>query len=159
MVAPSFQAMKFVSEVYIKNGKQYIDVKNEKTGNTRSVRWYTDTEFAKNYGKKLEDGEDKGWNNLKHTRGFDKGPILVIRGTLSTDEKWLKTSCARYAVGIGWHIISTDIFPADAPAHFKYLLLSWDEFKVDDRHAKKATELAEILNKKAKNKEWIKINK
>ena len=77
---------------------------------------------------------------------------------ISTDEEWLKTSCARYAVGIGWHIISTDIFPADAPAHFKYLLLSWDEFKADDRHAKKATELAEILNKKAKNKEWIKIN-
>lgn len=158
MVAPSFKDFSIVKEQYIKNGKQYVDVKNPRTGTIRSVRWYTEVEFAKNYGKKLEENEDKGWNNLKHTRGFDKGPILVIRGTLSTDEGWLKTSCARYAVGIGWHIISTDTFPVDAPAHFKYLLLSWDEFKMDDRHAKKATELAEILNKKAKNKEWIKIN-
>ena len=156
MVAPSFQTMKIVGETYTKNGKQYVDVKNEKTGNIRSVRWYSDTEYAKNYGKKLSD-DNANWN-MKHARGFDKGPILVIRGTLSTDEEWLKTSCARYAVGIGWHIISTDIFPANAPAHFKYLLLSWDEFKADDRHAKKATELTEILNKKAKNKEWIKIN-
>lgn len=158
MVAPSFKDFSIMKEQYIKNGKQYVDVKNPRTGTIRSVRWYTEVEFAKNYGKKLEENEDKGWNNLKHTRGFDKGPILVIRGTLSTDEEWLKTSCARYAVGIGWHIISTDTFPVDAPTHFKYLLLSWDEFKMDDRHAKKATELAEILNKKAKNKEWIKIN-
>lgn len=158
MVAPSFKDFSIMKEQYIKNGKQYVDVKNPRTGTIRSVRWYTEVEFAKNYGKKLEENEDKGWNNLKHTRGFDKGPILVIRGTLSTDEEWLKTSCARYAVGIGWHIISTDTFPVDAPTHFKYLLLSWDEFKMDDRHAKKATKLAEILNKKAKNKEWIKIN-
>ena len=111
MVAPSFKDFPIVKEQYVKGGKYYVDVKNPKTGTVRSVRWYTDAEFAKNYGKKLEDGEDKGWDGLKHARGFDKGPILVIRGARSTDEEWLKHSCARYAVGIGWHIVSTDTFP------------------------------------------------
>lgn len=156
MVAPSFQTMKIVGETYTKNGKQYVDVKNEKTGNIRSVRWYSDTEYAKNYGKKLSD-DNANWN-MKHARGFDNGPILVIRNVRSTDEEWLKYSCARYAVGIGWYIVSTETFPADAPSHLKYLILGWDEFKVDDHHHKKPTELAAILDKKAKNKEWIRIN-
>lgn len=159
MVAPSFKDFPVVKEQYAKNGKLYVDVKNPKTGTIRSVRWYSDAEFAKNYGKKFEENEDKGWDGLKYARGFNKGPILVIRGTRSTDEEWLRRSCARYAVGIGWHIISRDTLPEDAPKHFKYLLLGWDEFKDgDDRHMKKPAELAAILDKKAKNKEWIKIN-
>lgn len=159
MVAPSFKEFTVVREQYIKNGKYYVDVKNPKTGTVRSVRWYTDAEFAKNYGKKFEENEDKGWDGLKHARGFDNGPILVIRGARSTDEKWLKASCARYAVGIGWYIVSTNTFPDDAPKHLKYLLLSWEEFRDgDDRHMKKPAQLAEILSQKAINKEWFKIN-
>lgn len=156
MVAPSFKDFSIVKEQYIKDGKYYVDVKNPRTGTVRSVRWYTDTEYAKNYGKKLSD-DNANWN-MKHARGFDNGPILVIRNIRSTDEEWLKHSCARYAVGIGWYIVSTETFPNDAPSHFKYLILGWDEFKADDHHPKKPTELAAILDKKAKNKEWIKIN-
>lgn len=156
MVAPSFKDFSIVKEQYIKDGKYYVDVKNPRTGTIRSVRWYSDTEYAKNYGKKLSD-DNANWN-MKHARGFDNGPILVIRNIRSTDEEWLKHSCARYAVGIGWYIISTETFPNDAPSHFKYLILGWDEFKADDHHPKKPTELAAILDKKVKNKEWIKIN-
>ena len=156
MVAPSFKDFSIVKEQYIKDGKYYVDVKNPRTGTVRSVRWYTDTEYAKNYGKKLSD-DNANWN-MKHARGFDNGPILVIRNIRSTDEEWLKHSCARYAVGIGWYIVSTETFLNDAPSHLKYLILGWDEFKADDHHPKKPTELAAILDKKAKNKEWIKIN-
>lgn len=156
MVAPSFKDFSIVKEQYIKDGKYYVDVKNPRTGTIRSVRWYSDTEYAKNYGKKLSD-DNANWN-MKHARGFDNGPILVIRNIRSTDEEWLKHSCARYAVGIGWYIVSTETFPNDAPSHFKYLILGWDEFKADDHHPKKPTELAAILDKKIKNKEWIKIN-
>lgn len=55
MVAPSFQSMTIVSETYTKNGKLYIDVKNEKTGTIRSVRWYSDKEYARAYGNKSKD--------------------------------------------------------------------------------------------------------
>lgn len=93
------------------------------------------------------------------------GPIVVVRRNRPEDEDWLRYSKARYAVGIGWHFVSEDVFgegasmPKDAPKNFKYVLLSWDEFRDgDDRHFKKATQLAEIINKKMANKEWININ-
>lgn len=56
MVAPSFKDFPIVKEQYVKGGKYYVDVKNPKTGTVRSVRWYTDAEFAKNYGKKFDFG-------------------------------------------------------------------------------------------------------
>jgi len=51
MVAPSFQSMTVVSEVYNKDGKEYIDVRNEKTGTVRHVRWYTEREYNRLYNK------------------------------------------------------------------------------------------------------------
>ena len=48
-----------------------------------------------------------------------KKAILVIRGNKAADEDWLRESVARYAVGIGWYIASTDIFPDDAPEHLR----------------------------------------
>lgn len=155
MVAPSFKDFPIVKDQYVKGGKYYVDVKNPRTGNIRSVRWYSDAEYAKNYSKKLSNDREN-WN-MKQARGFDEGPILAIRNIKSSDEEWLKNSCARYALGIGWHIISTDRLPADTPSHFKFLLLGWDEFKIDDHHAKKPTEVAAILDKKAKNKEWVNL--
>ena len=156
-VAPSFQNFTRLSEPFFKNGKTYIKVKNPSTGTEREVRWYSDSEYAKAYGKKMSDHKD-GWDGLKHARGFDNGPILVIRGNKAADEDWLRGSVARYAVGIGWYIASTDVFPDDAPEHLKYLLLGWDEFRDgDDRHMKKPSELSTILDRKARAKEWVKM--
>lgn len=159
MVAPSFVDYKRIStEPFCKNGKYYVTVEHPKTGNRRDVRWYSESEYAKAYGKKLVD-TDKGYDGLKHARGFDNGPILVIRRNRPEDEDWLRASCARYAVGIGWYIVSTDAFPDNAPKHLKYLLLSWSEFRNgDDRHMKSPAELAAILDNKARNKEWFNIN-
>ncbi len=159
MVAPSFKDFTRLSEPFIKGAKFYVRVKNPKTGNEREVRWYSDTEYAKAYGNKLLGDEvDKSFPMLKHARGFDNGPILVIRGHRAEDEAWLKASNARYAVGIGWYIVSTETLPEDAPKHFKYLLLGWDEFRNgDDYHMKKPAELAAILDKKIMRKEWFNI--
>lgn len=160
-VAPSFEAYKRITdEPFMKNGKLYITVEHPNTKNKRDVRWYSETEFAKAYGKKLQDNPDPDyWKGLKQCRGFSKGPILVIRRNLPSDEEWLRASVARYAVGIGWFITSDDEFPDNAPEHFKYLLLGWNEFKLnDDFHMKPAAELAEILDKKARNGEWVNIH-
>lgn len=155
MVAPSFAAFDKISEPFYENGKYFIMVRNPKTKTKRKVRWYSDAEYAKAYGNKLSSDHTNGFDNLKHIRGFDNGPILVIRGNKASDENWLRRSCARYAVGIGWHIVSTDALPADAPAHFKYLLLGWKEASIDDRHMKKPTDLSKLLFEKAQRKEWV----
>lgn len=51
MVAPSFQAFEVLSEPFFKNGKEYIKVKNPKTGTIREVRNYTEKEYHSAYGK------------------------------------------------------------------------------------------------------------
>ncbi len=175
MVAPSFQSFEIIGEVFIKGAKPYVKVKNPKTGTVRDVRWYNEAEFAKAYGKKIEtnakvpgDGIDAAWefywseegfDGLKHARGFDNGPILVLRGVRTReDEEWCEKSIARYAVGIGWHFVSTDILPDDVPEHFKMVLLGWNEFRDgDDRHSKRPSQLAEIISKKVREKQFVKF--
>lgn len=164
-VAPSFKDFPIVGEIFLKNGRNYVKVKNPSTGNVREVRWYTDSELAKITRKKAPtnataDGR-KRFHGLKHARGFDNGPILIIRGLKSIeDEEWCKLSCARFAVGMGWYIVSTDTFPDDAPDHLKYVLLSWDEFR-DGEDTEEGTlmktpeQIAAIINGKIKRKEFV----
>lgn len=155
-VAPSFQSYKQITETpFPKNGKLYVTVEHPNTKNHRDVRWYSDIEYAKVYGKKP--AATANYGGLKHARGFDNGPILIIRRNRPEDEEWLCQSIARYAVGIGWYIVSTDSLPKDAPNHFKYLLLSWDEFR-DGEDMKKPEELTKILNEKMINREWFNIS-
>jgi hypothetical protein len=80
----------------------------------------------------------------------------VVRNNKPADEDWLKLSAARYATGIGWYFPSTTTLPNDAPSHFKYLLLGWNEFRDgDDNHMKKPSDIMAILSKKASKKEWV----
>lgn len=152
--APSFATYKRLSDPYEKNGKMYIDVEHPNTKNKRSVRWYFEKEAAKVCGKKAE--ITTGCKNLKRVRGFSKGPILVIRGVRTKeDEEWCQLSNARYAVGIGWHIVSEEQLPADYPSNFKFLLLGWNEAALDETHLKSASTLANILSAKEKKGEYV----
>lgn len=156
--APSFSKFKRLSEPFFKDGKMYITVEHPNTHNQRNVRWYSDAEYAKNYGKK--ETADDGFDNLKFARGFSKGPVLCVRGVRGpADENWLKKSKARYAVGMGWHFVSTDTLPEDAPAHFKYVVLGWNEARdLDDRHIKNPKELAEIITEKLRADKVFKVS-
>lgn len=159
-VAPSFATYKVISEQpFTKNGKLYITVEHPNTHNHRDVRFYSDAEFAKAYGSKIAAKTEPGtFKGLKIARGFEKGPILVVRRNRPEDEDWLGKSPARYAVGIGWYFPSTAEFPTDAPPHLKYLLLSWEEFRDgDDEHMKSPGQISEILQKKANKREWFEI--
>ena len=158
-VAPSFENYKRLSDPFFENGKMYIMVEHPNTHNERKVRWYSDSELGKKYRTKTEE-EKSGWDNLKQVRGFSEGPILIIRGIKSdADETWCEQSCARYAMGLGWHIVSNDKLPEDAPKHFKYVILKWDEFKDgDDRHMKTPAELTAIIDEKFQNNEFIMYN-
>lgn len=153
MVAPSYQEQyTILSEPFFENGKYYVKAKHKNTGNTRKIRWYSDSEYAKTYGKKIK---DNGFDNLKEARGFTNGPILVVRKNKVADEEWLRQSVARYAMGIGWYIASTDELPTDYPPHFKFLLLGYNEAIIDERHMKEPKDLAAVLDEKQKKGEWV----
>lgn len=157
--APSFADFRKITETpFLKNGKLYITVEHPNTLNHRDVRWYSDEEYTKLYGNKEKKKEEKGLPsfNYKIARGFANGPILVIRNEKLSDEQWLKESNARFALGVGWYIASTDTLPLDAPAHFKYLLLPWEECgSPDGSRIKSNDEIASILKAKARNNEYI----
>lgn len=162
-VAPSFISYETIGEPFTKNGKEYIHAINPKTGKERDIRCYSPKEYRKLYPQsekqqKVGELDCASFPLLKHARGFDKGPILVIRNTESSDEPWLRASVARFAVGIGWYIASEDTLPTNLPPHFKYLLLTFDEFKdADDYHMKSPDEIEKILREKVKKKEWFSI--
>lgn len=155
MVAPSFQNFTKMSEPFNKNGKMYIDVKNENTGTIRTVRWYTEAEYQRAYGKKIGGTEDKGSDRIKHYCGFDNGPIIAIRGNEDKDEEWLRASTAHYMLGTRWFFSSTDELPMDAPSHFKYIIIHWDEVKDgDDRHVKLPEYWAKLIEEKLDAGDW-----
>lgn len=160
MVAPSFQSYKMLTaEPFTKNGKLYVTVEHPNTKNHRDVRWYTEAEYAKAYGRAAanKSKEVDGYAGLKLCRGFTRGPLLLIRNTTSADEAWLGASPARYATDIGWYVASTDSFPVKYPVHFKFLILTWEEFSQDETHAKTPDELKKIIRTKEKNNEYTSL--
>lgn len=128
-VAPSFINFNQESDVYVKNKKPYVDMRNPSTGTLRSVRVYTSQEWQRQYGKKDTPTEKlvTDLEVLKKARGFRWGPIMLIS---TVDERWLSdTKECRYATDVGWYIASDEDLPADYPKDLKRDLLTWDKFK------------------------------
>ena len=131
--APSFKDFERVSEPYTKAGRLYVDVKHPNTGNVRSVRLYTEQEFAKAYkqacatsGSASAEAPKRhlGAVDLKKARGFSAGPITLIT---TKDKEFLNKSNARYACDVGWYFVSTEEIPA-LPSDAKTKLMTWEEF-------------------------------
>ena len=130
--APSFKDFERVSEPYTKAGRLYVDVKHPSTGNVRSVRLYTEQEFAKAYKQacatsgsaSARPAKRHGAIDLKKARGFSAGPITLIK---TKDEEFLNKSNARYACDIGWYFVSTEEIPT-LPSDAQTKLMTWEEF-------------------------------
>ena len=76
-VAKSFQTFEQLCEPYSTSGKMYIQVKNPKTGTIRTVRWYTEKEYAKMYPSEIS-VTTKKVKTQKEVLGFEKGYITFI---------------------------------------------------------------------------------
>ena len=127
--APSFKDFERVCEPYTKAGRLYVDVKHPNTGNVRSVRLYTEQEFAKAYKQACATSDSAsakrlGAVDLKKARGFSAGPITLIK---TKDEEFLSKSNARYACDIGWYFVSTEEIPT-LPSDAQTKLMTWEEF-------------------------------
>lgn len=125
MVAKSFQSMTIINEPYMVNGKMYVQVKNEKTGNTRQVRWYTEEEYAKMYPE-AKPVDKNFFKPQKEVFGFDKGYITIFKGDTYANLEWFQKSIARYTRYWGWYIISTEEIPVDLPAGVDPIQLNWE---------------------------------
>lgn len=129
MVAKSFQSMTQLCEPYKKNGRMYVKVKNEKTGNEREVRWYTEFEYAKMYPE--TESLIKHTRSQKFTLGFDEGYVYIFKGDTYANLEWFQESIARYCRLWGWYIRSVDQLPADLPVGIEPIKLFWDDIGDD----------------------------
>lgn len=130
-VAKSFQSFEMLTEPYIVSGKQYVKVRNPKTGTERQVRWYSASEFEKLYPEMVQ-AQDTFHNIQKEALGFTKGYITIFKGDTHAHIDWFRASIARYARWWGWYIISTEKIPNDLPDGLEPIQLPWDIVGNDD---------------------------
>ena len=131
MVAKSFQAFKQLGEPFLEKGKMYVNVQNEKTGTVRKVRWYTEAEYAKMYGEKV-DVPASEFKNQKKILGFENGYVTIFKGDTYANLEWFQRSIARYCKWWGWYIVSTDTIPFDLPCGLEPVELKWEMVGEED---------------------------
>lgn len=125
MVAKSFQSMKQLGEPFCEKGKMYVNVQNEKSGTVRKVRWYTEAEYAKMYGEKV-DAPAKVFKTQKQVLGFENGYVTIFKGDTYANLEWFQRSIARYCKWWGWYIVSTEAVPFDLPVGIEPVELKWE---------------------------------
>lgn len=127
MVAKSYQELEIVGEVFTASNRQYVNVKT-KTGKLKTVRWYSDKEYAKMYPEEVAVARstDPQTKTAKEVLGFTKGYITIFKGDQEANREWFERSICRYAVWWGWYVISTDEVPEDLPLGIEPVRLDWE---------------------------------
>ena len=120
MVAKSYQNLEQVGDIFISNGRQYVNVRT-KTGNLKSVRWYTDAEYEKMYP---EDFKLKGSQKL--ALGFQKEYITIFKGDTYNNKDWFPAHNCRYTRFWGWYLPSTFDLPEALPIGVEAVTLPWN---------------------------------
>lgn len=147
MVAKSFQSFEQIGEIFASNGRQYVQVRNPKTGNIRTVRWYSDSEYAKLYGGTATNATPaKVISTQREALGFEKGYITIFKGNTYEHLEWFQESIARYSRWWGWYIVSTEEVPTELPEGISAVALSWDAVGLDNGTLKAETAIKQAVD-------------
>lgn len=127
-VAKSYQKYPIVCEPFADKGRQYVNI--NKDGALKTVRWYSEKEFASMY-KMPKSGaapsiEAPKRPVVKDILGFKNGYITIFKLGNSNYEDFFSLSNARYATTWGWYIISTEEIPDDLPDDVAPVRLEWN---------------------------------
>ena len=128
MVAPSYQSLPQIGEVFVSNKKSYIQVQM-KNGNVKTVRWYDEKEYAKAFpAKEPAVASSTVASSQKTALGFDKEYITIFKGDTHPYLEWFqeRKEC-RYTRLWGWYVVSTEQVPIDLPAGITTVRLPWDD--------------------------------
>lgn len=143
MVAKSYQELETIGEVFTSNGRKYINVKT-KNGAVKTVRWYTEKEYAKMYPEApaVNPSTDPFYKPQKEVLGFTNGYITIFKHNgMDEDNEWFRQSDARYARMWGWYFISTMELPKDLPEGVEPVQLPWELVGNPDGKLKSESEI------------------
>ena len=142
MVAKSYQAYEILTEPYIKNGRKYVDINYK--NKTKTVRWYSDAEYAKLYPAATAPVAPTV--DLRNILGFQKGYIAIFKGHVEEYEEYFNTSPMRYHKLWGWYLVSTDELPQDIPSDIFPQILSWESIGNTDGSLKPEAEVRKAVD-------------
>ena len=134
MVAKSYANCEILSEPFEVNGKKYVTIKL-KSGNTKQVRYYTESQYKKLYGEVPTDhSNDPYWKSQKEVLGFKHGYIWIFAGATFPVKDELKALGAVYRQNWGWGISSEATAPSEdqIPEGVQMLKLEWKDVGGDD---------------------------
>lgn len=125
-VAKSFEGLEIVKEPYMTNGRMYVQVRT-KVGTIRTVRWYTEKEYAKYYPNEKKPAVSSQVTQ-KTALGFDEtGFITIFKGDTFACKEWFKEHHARYTRLWGWGFGHGDALPEDnRPLGIEPIRLDWE---------------------------------
>lgn len=139
MVAKTYQNLEVVGDVYILNGKRYVQVRMA-SGALKKVRWYTEKEYLKMYPDAI--APSGKMRTQKEVLGFDKGYITIFKGNTFEDKEYFKMNSARYCRMWGWYFVSTEELPTDIPEDVEPIRLDWEIVGKENGELKSETEVA-----------------
>ena len=142
LVAKSYEKLEKVGEVFTSNGRQYINVRM-KNGSLKSVRVYTEKEYAKFYPevKIVQPAKSR-----RDVLGFgEAGYIWIFKGNTYENIDWFRASPCRYARPWGWYLPSNIEMPDPLPVDITPIKLLWEQVSVDEQ-LKKEEEIEEFVN-------------
>lgn len=152
MVAPSFQAFEMLCEPYEVNGKQYIKVRNPRTGTERQIRFYSEAEYRKLYPDSdakasiEEKKKDKYYRPLRDVLGFSKGYITIFGNTDHENDYFMLNKNCRYAVRWGWYVPSEKEIPDDLPDEVISYRLNYASVFLDPDTLKPEAEITKAVD-------------
>lgn len=141
MVAKSYQNLEIIGEPFSSKGRLYVQVKT-KSGVLKTVRWYSEKEYARMYPNEPEVKEEfKRLKSQKEVLGFTNGYITIFKGNTYEDREYFQMSTARYCRWWGWYFISTETLPNDIPEDVEPIVLSWEMVGNEDGTLKNEDEV------------------
>lgn len=127
-VAKTYQKYPIVCEPFIDKGRQYVNI--NKDGALKTVRWYSEKEYASMYKISKKSAPPSVATPekpiVKDILGFKNGYITIFKSGKNDYDDYFTLTNARFATLWGWYIISTENLPDDLPDDVAPVRLEWN---------------------------------
>lgn len=151
-IAPSFQKMEILCSPFTENNKQYVRIRNQKTGTERKVRWYSDQEYNRLYPNQKTEKQSKYYKPQKEVLGFgEEGYITIYKGITPSDEEFFRKGPFRNSRWWGWYLPSSFSTDITLPAGVQPIKLYWSSVGEENGSLKTEEKVIKTVKELLKN--------
>lgn len=129
-VARTYEHCEILDNPFKANGKWYVTVQYK--GTPKQVRWYSEAEYERMYGVKINPKDSPFWKSQKEVLGFKNGFIWIFAGATYEHKEELKALGAVYRRFWGWGLSSELELPTDLTPEVIPIKLEWSLVGKDD---------------------------